>query len=79
MVKGKRQQLEIMLDLNWRSVVMWSPIAGAQGDRNFIPFEPMAGITDAMNLAQKGFYKELQPIPPGGNWEASFWIKPGGF
>ena len=39
----------------------------------------MAGITDAMNLAQKGLYKELQSIPPGGNWEASFWIKPGGF
>ncbi|PYR71506.1 MAG: hypothetical protein DMG20_02715 [Acidobacteria bacterium] len=79
MVKGKRQQLEIMLDPNWRSIVIWSPLAGVEGDRNFIAFEPMAGITDAMNLAHKGLYKELQSIPPGGNWEASFWIKPGGF
>ena len=79
MVKGKRQQLEIMLDPNWRSIVIWSPLAGVQGDRNFIAFEPMAGITDAMNLAQKSLYKELQSIPPGGNWEASFWIKPAGF
>ena len=39
----------------------------------------MAGITDAMNLAQKRLYKELQSIPPGGNWKASFWIKPSGF
>ena len=79
MVKGKRQQLETMLDPNWRSIVIWSPLAGVEGDRNFIAFEPMAGITDAMNLAQKGLYKELQSIAPGGNWEASFWIKPAGF
>jgi aldose 1-epimerase len=46
---------------------------------NFICFEPMAGITDAMNLAQKGLYKELQSIPPGGTWQESFWIKPSGF
>jgi aldose 1-epimerase len=84
-VKGKRQQLDIMLDRNWRSVVVWSPRpAGTapptpQNDPNFIAFEPMAGITDAMNLAHKGLYKELQSIAPGATWEASFWIKPSGF
>jgi aldose 1-epimerase len=31
MVKGKRQQLEVMLDPNWRSIVIWSPAAGVQG------------------------------------------------
>ncbi|HTG74309.1 MAG TPA: hypothetical protein VMB70_11095, partial [Terriglobia bacterium] len=46
---------------------------------NFICFEPMAGITNAMNLAQKGLYKELQSIQPGGTWQESFWIKPSGF
>ena len=76
-VKGKQQQLDIMLDSNWRAVVIWSP--KPQNDPNFIAFEPMAGITDAMNLAQKGLYKELQSIPPGGTWEASFWVKPSGF
>ena len=76
-VKGKRQQLDIMLDSNWRSVVIWSP--KVQTDPTFIAFEPMAGITDAMNLAQKGLYKELQSIPAGGTWEASFWVKPSGF
>jgi len=39
----------------------------------------MAGITDAMNLAHKGVYKDLQSIPSGGKWEASFWVKPSGF
>jgi len=46
---------------------------------NFICFEPMAGITNALNLANKGVYKELQYIKPGGTWEESFWVKPSGF
>jgi aldose 1-epimerase len=46
---------------------------------NFICFEPMAGITNAMNLAHKGVYKELQYVTPGGTWQESFWIKPSGF
>jgi aldose 1-epimerase len=52
--------------------------AGADS-RNYICFEPMAGITDAMNLAHKGLYKELQSIAPGGTWEESFWVRPSGF
>jgi aldose 1-epimerase len=74
-LKGKQQQLDVMLGPNWPAVVIWSP----KNDPNFIAFEPMAGITDAMNLAQRGLYTELQSIPPGGRWEASFWIKPSGF
>jgi aldose 1-epimerase len=73
-LKGKRQQLEVMLGPTWRSIVIWSPASA-----DFIAFEPMAGITDAMNLAHKGLYKELQSIPPGGTWEATFWVKPSGF
>ena len=46
---------------------------------NFICFEPMAGITNALNLAHRGIYKELQYIPPGGKWRESFWVRPSGF
>jgi len=99
-VKGKQQQLEIVLDPTFKSLVMYSPnptnaglgsqipppnpnppapqparagapagAAAAAGGRgggrggnppappNFVCFEPMAGISDAMNLAQKGLYK----------------------
>jgi aldose 1-epimerase len=52
---------------------------GPANSPNFICFEPMAGITNAMNLAHKGGYKELQYIKPGGTWQESFWIKPSGF
>jgi aldose 1-epimerase len=48
-------------------------------DGNFIALEPMVGITDAMNLAQKGLYKELQSIAPGETWQESFWVRPSGF
>ena len=58
--------------------------AGSQGaappaNRGFIAFEPMVAITNALNLAQKGAYKELQSIPPGGSWEESFWVTTKGY
>lgn len=56
-----------------------APNANAQPNRGFMAIEPMAGITDSMNLAQKGLYKELQTIAPGGSWTASFWLRPSGF
>lgn len=48
-------------------------------DRNFICIEPMAAITDAMNLSHRGLYRELESIAPGGAWEESFWVRPKGF
>ncbi len=55
------------------------PGGGMMQNRNFICFEPMAGITNATNLAHKGLYKELQSIPAGGVWQESFWVRPSGF
>ncbi|HMF92744.1 MAG TPA: aldose 1-epimerase [Vicinamibacterales bacterium] len=73
-IAGQSQRLDIALGRNFRSVVIWSPKESA-----FICIEPMAGITDALNLAHKGIYKELQTIEPGGTWQESFWITPRGF
>ena len=108
-LKGRKQQLEIMQGPNYRSLVIYSPnplntglgsqipppnpnapaaatpargaapSANPLATPNFICFEPMAGITNALNLAHKGVYKELQYIKPGGTWQESFWIKPSGF
>jgi aldose 1-epimerase len=90
----KSQQVDVIIGPNYRSVVVWAPnppagntppAQGGRGgrggaqNRNFVCFEPMAGITDSMNLAQKGLYKELQSIAPGGAWEESFWIRPKGY
>jgi aldose 1-epimerase len=73
-VRGRTQQLDVVLGPNYRAMVVYSPKASG-----FVALEPMAGITDSMNLAQKGLYKELQSIPPGGYWQESFWIRPRGF
>ena len=73
-VVGKRQKLEIVYGPNYRASVVYAPKG-----REFICFEPMAGITNALNLAQRGVYKELQYIQPGQTWRESFWIRPSGF
>lgn len=105
-LNGKRQQIEVMMDANFKALVIFSPnpsntglgsqananpsasqaarpaapaAAGSAAARDFACFEPMAGITNGMNLAQKGVYKEQQYIAPGKTWEANFWIKPTGF
>ena len=51
----------------------------APATKGFIAFEPMAAITNALNLAHRGVYKELQSIPPGGFWEESFLIRTKGY
>ena len=73
-IKGKSQQIEIVMGPNYRATVVYAP-AG----REFICVEPMAGITNALNLAHRGVYKELQTIAPGAVWEERFWIRPAGF
>lgn len=84
-VSGKTQKLEILIGPKYRALVMFAPTGqgggGGRGpqDRNFIALEPMVGITNAMNLAQRGLYKELQYIPAGQTWQESFWIRPTGF
>jgi aldose 1-epimerase len=77
---GKSQRLDFLIGPNYRALVVWAPRpTQANPERNFVCFEPMAGITNGINLAQKGVYKELQSIPAGGTWRESFWVKPSGF
>jgi aldose 1-epimerase len=75
-VQGKQERVEVAFGPKYKAVVVYSP--GGPG-RDFICFEPMTGITDALNLAQRGLYKELQYIPPGENWTESFWVRPRGY
>lgn len=91
---GTRQRLDVLLGPGFKAVVLYSPnpatalLASGQPagqgsaarplGRGFVAIEPMAGITDSMNLAQKGLYSELQSVAPGGSWTASFWLRPMG-
>jgi aldose 1-epimerase len=73
-VRGKAQQIDVVLGPKYRAAVVYSPKGSA-----FVALEPMVGITNSMNLAHKGLYKDLQSIAPGGSWQESFWIRPRGF
>jgi aldose 1-epimerase len=107
-VKGRRQQIDVSVGANFRSLVVYSPNPTNTGrgsqivspgpnqtpaparppgtappnplaTPNFVCFEPMVAITNALNLAHKGVYRELQSIPPGTTWQESFWVRPSGF
>jgi aldose 1-epimerase len=90
-VMGKHQRLDIQFGPRFEAAVIYSPDPAAMPPRpadstpqpppdpDFICFEPMASITDAMNLAHAGKFSGLQSIAPGGVWEESFWVKPSGF
>ncbi|MBU3076720.1 aldose 1-epimerase [Sphingomonas quercus] len=60
-------------------VPLTAPNDVPRSTRGFIAIEPMAGITNSMNMAHKGSYKELQYVAPGGSWNESIWITPRGF
>lgn len=47
--------------------------------KEFVCFEPMTAITDALNLAHEGKYNDLQSVAPNGTWTESFWIRYEGF
>ena len=80
---GKTQQLDVVVGPKFKTILVLSRDNNANRmpatARGTVAFEPMAAITNALNLAQKGLYKELQSIEPGGSWEESFWIRPRGF
>jgi aldose 1-epimerase len=73
-VRGRRQRIALRFGPKYPVAVVYAP-----SGRDFICFEPMSGVTNAFNLAERGLYPQLQTVPPGGKWEESFWIHPSGF
>lgn len=86
-VSGKHQKMTIEFGPKYQAAVIFSPNpknmharpGRAPQDPNFICFEPMSSITDALNLEHEGKLHGLQYIAPGGSWEESFWVIPSGF
>jgi aldose 1-epimerase len=72
--EGVKERVTVTYGPKYRVAVVYAP-AG----RNFICFEPMSAPTNAFNLTQSGAYKEMDSIPPRGEWKESYWIKASGF
>jgi aldose 1-epimerase len=73
-VHGRSRKITLRFGPKYPVAVVYAP-PGQQ----FICFEPMSGVTNAFNLAQRGLYPQLQTVPPGGRWEESFSVLPRGF
>ena len=72
-IESGGKKVEALFGRNYPAAVVWEP-AG----REFICFEPMAGITNAVNLHHEGKYPNLQMVAPGAKWAESFWIRASG-
>jgi aldose 1-epimerase len=68
-VEGGSERLTVAYGPKYTTAVVYAPRG-----QDYICFEPMAGITNAFNLAHSGQYKELQSVAPGETWKESFWL-----
>jgi aldose 1-epimerase len=59
--------------------IIWEPAMPGGRALDFVCVEPMAGITNAVNLNHTGKYPDLQTVPSGGRWIESFFIQAEGF
>jgi aldose 1-epimerase len=73
-VQAAHEKISVIYGPKYTVAVVYAP-----PHSHFICFEPMSAITDAFNLAHAGVYKQLQSIPPGGQWRESYWIAPSGW
>lgn len=73
-VEANTHKIEVIYGPKYQVAVVYAPPG-----QNFICFEPMAAITNGINLAHDRKYPELQILAPDAVWKESFWIRPSGF
>src|SRR6185369_2362093 len=69
-VEGGGKQIQVIYGPKYPVAVVYAP-----PNQNYICFEPMAAITNGVNLAHDGKYADLQTVPAGGKWHESFWVR----
>jgi aldose 1-epimerase len=72
-IQGKTEKVSVIYGPKYDVAVV------VAADRDYVVMEAMSAITNAFNMAQKGTYKDLQMVAPGGEWRESFWVRPSGF
>jgi len=77
-IESGGKKVEAVLGPKFAVALIYDPPAPAGETRDFVCIEPMAGITNALNLNHEGKYPGLQSVPPGGKWSESFWIRASG-
>jgi len=77
-IESGGKKVEVMIGPKYPVALIWDPPAPSGETRDFVCIEPMAGLTNAVNLNHEGKYSDLQSVPPGGKWTESFWIRASG-
>jgi aldose 1-epimerase len=77
-IQAGQKKVEAVFGPKYHASVVWEPNNADGTPREFICFEPMAGITNAINLNHAGKYPDLQTIAPGAKWSESFWVRASG-
>jgi aldose 1-epimerase len=72
-VEGGGKQIQVVYGPKYTVAVVYAP-----PNQNYICFEPMAAITNGVNLTHDGKYADLQTVPGGGKWRESFWVRTSG-
>lgn len=78
-LRSGSETIELMFGPRYPVSIIWEPRSYDGKPADFICFEPMTGVTDAVNLHHEGKYPDLQTVSPAAKWTESFWIKPTGF
>ncbi len=73
-VQGGGKKIEVIYGPKFQVAVVYAPPR-----QNYVCFEPMAAITNGVNLAHEGKYSQLQSVGPGQKWQESFWVRGSGF
>ena len=73
-VAGKKQQIEVVFDRNYKTAVVFAPLF-----TDMVCIEPQTGPTNAFNLQHEGKFKGLTALDPGKTFAAGFWIRPTGY
>ena len=69
-IEGGGRRIEVAFGPKWQVGVVYAPKG-----QEFICFEPMAAITNGINLAAEGKYDSLQVLEPGCTWSESFRVR----
>ncbi len=71
LLSSEKAQVKAAFGPKYEVSVIYAPQHG-----NYVCFEPMAAITDALNLFHAGLWPSLQSVEPENVWEEEFWVEP---
>jgi len=72
-IASGNEKVEVLFGPKYPAAQVFTP-----ANRQTVCMEPMAGITNAVNLNHEGKYPGLQMLAPGAKWIESWWVRSSG-